>query len=276
MSNRTLDLRAVSQTERFSGMLRHWRRVRRLTQMELAGAADVSARHLCFLETGRSSPSREMVEQLGIALDLPLAERNALHVAAGFAPPYADYDLGSESLLPVHQALEFILARHEPYPSIVIDGHWDIGMRNEASRRVFEPFHAAYRMPPEVAGNAMHVVFHPLGLRPFIANWDAFAGGMIQTLHREAAQCSMSARALLDEILTYPGIPSDWRRPALPPSPSPIMTMQLTMGELRLSFFSTFTTFAMPADAALQKVKIEGFYAADETTERHVRMLAQT
>lgn len=260
---------------RFPSLLKHWRQVRRLTQLELAGEAEISARHLCFLETGRSCPSRDMVEQLGTALDLPLAERNQLHVAAGFVPPYADDDLDAQGLHPVRQALEFILSRHEPYPAIVIDGGWDIRMRNAASRRVLKVFHAAYRMPPEIVQNAMHVVFHPRGLRPFIANWEAFAGQMIQLLHREAAQCNMSARSLLDEILRYPGIPTDWRRPSRPASTSPMLTMQLAMGDLRLAFFSTFTTFAMPADASLQKLKIEGFYPADETTERHVRAIAE-
>ena len=103
----------------FSSLLKHWRNVRRLTQIELAADANVSARHLCFLETGRSQPSREMVQLLGSALDLPLEERNALHVAAGFVPPYGDKGLAAENLQPVRQALDFILRQQEPYPGIV-------------------------------------------------------------------------------------------------------------------------------------------------------------
>src|SRR3954447_19332556 len=104
----------------FSRLLKHWRNVRRLTQIELAGDANVSARHLCFLETGREQPSREMVQLLGSALDLPLEERNALHVAAGFVPPYGDRGLAAENLQPVRQALDFILRPQEPDPAIVI------------------------------------------------------------------------------------------------------------------------------------------------------------
>ena len=151
----------------FSSLLKHWRNVRRLTQIELAGDANVSARHVCFLETGRAQPSREMVQLLGSALDLPLEERNALHVAAGFVPPYGDQGLAADNLQYVRQALDFILRQQEPYPGIVIDGRWDVRIRNQASARLFKPFHQAYDMEAGIADNAMHVVFHPKGLRQF-------------------------------------------------------------------------------------------------------------
>jgi transcriptional regulator with XRE-family HTH domain len=117
----------------FGSLLKHWRNVRRLTQIELAGDANVSARHLCFLETSRAQPSREMVQLLGSALDLPLGERNALHVAAGFMPPYGDQGLAADNLQHVRQALDFILRQQEPYPGIAIDGRWDVRIRNQAS-----------------------------------------------------------------------------------------------------------------------------------------------
>src|SRR3978361_174784 len=140
----------------FSSVLKHGRSVRRLTQIELAGDANVSARHLCFLETGRSQPSREMVQLLGNALDLPLEERNALHVAAGFVPPSGDRGLAADNLQHVRQALDFILRQQEPYPGIVIDGHWDVRIRNEASRRLFTAFHESYATDPDTAANASH------------------------------------------------------------------------------------------------------------------------
>jgi transcriptional regulator with XRE-family HTH domain len=224
----------------FSSLLKHWRNVRRLTQIELAGDANVSARHLCFLETGRAQPSREMVQLLGSALDLPLEERNALHVAAGFVPPYGDRGLAADNL-----------------------------------QHVFKAFHGSYEMESDIADNAMHVVFHPKGLRQFIVNWSEFAGQMIQILHREVAQGSSVAAQLLDEIMTYPGLLAEWRRPCNPAASSPVMTMQLAKGEFRLAFFSTFTTLAMPADAALQKLKIECFYPADSATAEKARGLAR-
>ena len=258
----------------FSRLLKHWRGVRRLTQIELAADANVSARHLCFLETGRSQPSREMVQLLGSALDLPLEERNALHVAAGFVPPYGDKGLAAENLQPVRQALDFILRQQEPYPAIVIDGHWDVRIRNQASAGLFKPFFDSYQMEKTLADNAMHVVFHPGGLRQFILNWDEFARHLIQILHRDVAQGSRAAAQLLDEIMAYPGLSADWRLPRHSQASSPVMTMQLAKGDYRLAFFSTFTTLAMPTDAALQQIKIECFFPADDATAEKARQMA--
>jgi len=260
-------------TGHFSGLLKHWRNVRRLTQIELAGDAKVSARHLCFLETGRARPSREMVQLLGSALDLPLEERNALHVAAGFVQPYSDQGLEADNFQHVRQAFDFILRQQEPYPGIVIDGRWEVRIRNQASGRLFRAFREAYEMESGLADNAMHVVFHPKGLRQFIVNWDEFAGQMIQILHREVAQGSRIAAQLLDEIMSYPGLPAEWKIPRDPAGSSPVMTMQLRKGDLRLAFFSTFTMLAMPIDAALQKLKIECFYPADSATAEKAREL---
>jgi len=215
-----------------------------------------------------------MVQLLGNALDLPLEERNALHVAAGFVPPYGDRGLAADNLQHVRQALDFILRQQEPYPGIVIDGQ--LG-RPHPARSVAAPVqavHESYDMEADLADNAMHVVFHPKGLRQFIVNWDEFAGQMIQILHREVAQGSSIATKLLDEIMAYPGLPAEWKLPRNPASSSPVMTMQLAKGEFRLAFFSTFTTLAMPTDAALQKLKIECFYPADSATAEKARELA--
>ena len=274
MSSQDLNSHQIS-TGHFSTLLKHWRNVRRLTQIELAGDANISARHLCFLETGRAQPSREMVQLLGSALDLPLEERNALHVAAGFVPPYGDRGLAADNLQHVRRAFDFILRQQEPYPAIVIDGHWDVRIRNEASARLFATFRMAFEMDSGLADNAMHVVFHPKGLRQFIVNWDEFAGQMIQILHREVAQGSRVAAQLLDEIMTYPGLPAEWRFPRDPAGSSPVMTMQLRKGDLGLAFFSTFTTLAMPTDAALQKLKIECFFPANGATAEKARELAR-
>jgi transcriptional regulator with XRE-family HTH domain len=259
----------------FGSLLRHWRQIRRLSQLELAAEAAVSARHLCFLETGRSQPSRDMVQLLGNTLDLPLNEQNALHLAAGYAPPFGERDLNALDLEHVQGALEFILRQQEPYPGIVIDGRWDIRMRNDASRRLFRPFHKAYEMDDARVGNAMHVVFHPRGLRQFIVNWEEFAGSLIQLLHREVAQGGNSAASQLrDEILGYPGLPSGWKVPHGPAHASPVLPMHLRKGELDLAFFSTLTMFAMPLDVSLQQLKIECFYPADTTTAEVARRLA--
>ncbi len=259
----------------FGSLLRHWRQIRRLSQLELAAEAAVSARHLCFLETGRSQPSREMVQLLGNTLDVPLNEQNALHLAAGYAPPFGERDFNALDLEHVQGALEFILRQQEPYPGIVIDGRWDIRMRNDASKRLFRPFHEAYEIDDARAGNAMHVVFHPKGLRQFIVNWEEFAGSLIQILHREVAQGGNGAASQLrDEIFAYPGLPSGWKVPHGPSHTSPVLPMHLRKGDLDLALFSTLTMFAMPLDVALQQLKIECFYPADTKTAEVARRLA--
>lgn len=256
----------------FGALLRGWRASRRLSQLELSLEAGISSRHLSCLETGRARPSREMVRFLGKTLDLPLEAQNALHLAAGFAAPFPQGDLSAAQFQHVRQALDFILRQQEPFPGIVIDGGWDVRLRNTAAQRLFATLHAAYRMEEGRAGNAMHVVFHPGGLRPFILNWEEFAGHLIQILHREAAQGSAAAIALRDDILRYPGLPQRWALPGF--GAAPVASMQLRHGDHRLAFFSTFTTFAMPQDAALQQLKIECFYPADDATAAFSRHLA--
>ena len=173
----------------------------------------------------------------------------------------------------MRHALDFILNQQEPFPAIVLDGRWDVRIRNESSRRIFGIFQKGYDMDKELANNAMHVVFHPGGLRQFIVNWTDFAGHLVQLLHREVAQGSRTAAKLRDEILVYPGVPAGWKVPQSPPS-SPVMTMQLRKNELSLDFFSMLTTFAMPHEVALQQLKIECFYPADAATAAKARQLA--
>ncbi len=143
----------------------------------------------------------------------------------------------AENLPYVRQALDFMLRQQEPYPAIVIDGHWDIRLRNDATRRMFSVFHQSYEVESAIADNAMHTVFHPKALRQFIVNWEEFAGGMIQILHREVAQGSRISAQLLNEIMVYPGL-SVFSKPArAPEASSPVMTMQLQKGYLRLDVF---------------------------------------
>ena len=145
--------------------------------------------------------------------------------------PTATRDWRPINLQPVRQALDFILRQQEPYPGIVVDGRWDVRMRNQGSARLLKPFRDSYEMEAGVADNAMHVVFHPKGLRQFIVNWDEFAGQMIQILHRDVAQGSRAAAQLLDEIMAYPGLSAEWRLPRQVSASSPVMTMHLAKGD---------------------------------------------
>jgi transcriptional regulator with XRE-family HTH domain len=261
-----VDLPGKPEAVGFGRLLRQWRQTRGMNQLALATDAQISIRHLSFMETGRARPSRAMIERLATVLDVPLADRNVLLLSAGYAPLYGTRDLDAPELEPVRRALQFILRQQEPYPALVIDALWNVVMRNAAAERIFRPFRGPTRLSRELAGNALHSTFHPDGLRPFIVNWEEFAGALIQTIHRDAATSTAAAR-LRDELLAYPGVPSRWRMPELRASAPPLLTMRLQKDDLTLAFFTTMTTLASPQDVTLAQLRIECFHPADARTE---------
>jgi len=258
----------------FGALLRHWRLARRMSQLTLATEAEVSARHLCFLETGRAQPSREMIQLLAGVLDVSLGDRNAMLLAAGYAPAYGQRSLDAPEVAHVRRAFEFILRQQEPYPAIVVDGAWNTVMRNTAAGRIFGRFLEGAALRPEHARNAMHAVCHPHGLRRFIVNWEAFVGPLIQTVHREAAGGLEASARLRDELLAYPGMPARWRIPEPGAPVPPVLAMRLRKDDVELAFFSTLTMLATPRDVALEQLRIECFYPADPETEAAARRLA--
>jgi transcriptional regulator with XRE-family HTH domain len=265
----------TAAVQAFGALLRHWRLARRMSQLVLATEAEVSARHVSFLETGRAQPSRDMVELLASVLDVSLGDRNGLLLAAGYAPAYSERTLDAPELDSVRRALEFILRQHEPYPAIVLDGGWTIVMRNEAARRIFRRFLDPGTLSRDLALNAMHSVCHPAGMRRFIENWEEFAGPLIQTVHREAADgTNAPAARLRDAVLAYPGMPPKWKHADPRASATPVLTMRLCRGDLSLAFFSTMTALATPRDVMLEQLRIECFYPADQTTAETARRLA--
>src|SRR4029450_2525471 len=179
----------------FSKMLRHWRVTRRMSQLQLAVEAGISTRHLSFLETGRGRPSRGMVQLLAGMLDVPLSERNALLVGAGYAPVYGERPLAAPELSHVRRALEYTLRQQEPYPALVMNGYHDIVMRNEASRRIFEVFRGP--MTDNLTITGIRTVFDPRGLRPFIVNWNEIGECLMQGLQREIAETGNEALVAL-------------------------------------------------------------------------------
>jgi transcriptional regulator with XRE-family HTH domain len=254
----------------FGRLLRQWRTTRHLSQLALATDAGISSRHLSFLETGRAQPSREMVQLLAGMLDVPLGERNALLVSAGYAPAYGERHLGAPELEPVRSALQFILRQQEPFPALVLDGEWNVVMRNAASHRIFELFRGTTDHV-----NVMRTVFDPNGLRPFITNWPSIAECLMHSLHREVAATGNEAIVRLrNELLAYPGVPSRWAAPDALSSFPPLVNMELRNGDLSLAFFSMITTLATPRDIVLQRLKIECFFPADASTEHTARRLA--
>jgi transcriptional regulator with XRE-family HTH domain len=256
----------------FGPLLRNWRQARQMSQLRLAEAAEVSTRHISFIETGRAAPSREMVLILASALDLPLRERNTLLGAAGYAAVYRESDLGAPEMGQVARALGFLLDRHEPYGASVLDGSWNVLRVNRGGMRILG-WLMDQPPPPEVAGNAMRLLFHPRGLRAYVVNWEDLAGAMVERLHREVSLGA--SRALLDEILAYPDMPRRFVRPRLGEPPQVVLSLHLRKGERDLRMFTTLTTLGTPLDVTAQELRIESYFPADDATEDWVRSLSR-
>ena len=254
-------------------LLREWRTARRLSQLDLALAADVSTRHLSYMETGKAQPSREMLARLADALDLPLRERNALLVTAGYAPRYPETALTTPELERVRRAIDFILLQQEPFPAFVLNRRWDVLMANRAALRVNR---FAMRERASAHDNMIRQIFDPQDLRPAIANWEEVAGDLIRHLHDAvaAAPSDHAARALLNEALAYPDVPARWRRREIDIAPLPLLTTVLRRDGHELRFFSTITTFATSRDVTIDELHIECCFPVDEATAALCRTLA--
>ena len=249
----------------FGALLRRWRAVRRLSQLDLALDADMSMRHLSCLETGRAQPSREMVLRLAETLQVPLRERNALLLAAGYAPLYRQTRLDALEMEAARCAVDLLITQQDPYPAIVVDRYWNILRMNAGTKHFLGLFPVRDSL---ALGNAVRLVIHPQGLRPFIENWESVAARVIQRVHREvtANPWDEKMKAFLDELLSYPAVPSRWRALDLDGIPPPFLTINYRWNHSILRLFSTITTFGTPQDVELQELRIERFFPADQAT----------
>jgi transcriptional regulator with XRE-family HTH domain len=243
-------------------LLRDWRQRRRLTQLDLALEAGVSARHLSFVETGRSAPSAEMVKHLAERLDVPLRERNELLLAAGYAPAYGQHDLDAPEMGPVRDALEHVLAAHEPYPAVVVDRHWGMVAGNAAIPLLTAGV-AEHLLEPPV--NVLRVTLHPEGMAPRIANLPEWRAHLLDRLGRQAVVSGDPALAALhEELAALPcgegGHVSAAGEIAVP------LRLRHKGGEL--AFISTVTTFGTAVDVTVSELAIEAFFPADAATAR--------
>lgn len=257
-------------------LLRQWRSVRRMSQMDLALDAGISPRHLSFIETGRSVPSRETLVMVADALEVPLRDRNALLNAAGYAPVYTETPLDDPAMAHMREVLQFMLERHQPYPAIAVDRHWNVVMANAANIDIMSRFIDAESDAAKPQFNAMRLLFHPDGLRRYLVNWEEAAGPLIARLHREAMEYGPDeeTRALLDEVTNYPGVPATWRIP-VPGANAPLMlSLHFKKDDLELRLFSTITTLGTPQDVTLQELRIEAFYPADAASDAALNLLA--
>ncbi len=248
----------------FGWLLRAWRVQRRVSQLVLASQAEVSPRHVSFLETGRARPSREMVLHLAEHLEVPLRERNALLTAAGFAPAFDERPLEDPELAPAREAVELILSSHEPYPAIVVDRHWNLIAGNSAITMFTDGLPGWFLDPPV---NVIRASTHPDGLAKRILNLDEYGAHLIGRLRRQVEITADPALAsLLAEVRSYPGIVEV---PGIEPRGAALLCMRLRPvadGDPVLSFFSTIATFGTPADITLDELAIEAFFPADDTT----------
>ena len=256
---------AVLPSHGVGALLRDWRRRRRLSQLDLAVNAEVSTRHLSFVETGRSKPSRELVLHLAEHLDVPLRERNDLLLAAGYAPAYRQRPLDDDAMEPVRAALDKILVGHEPFPAVIVDRRWDLVAANQAALAILTDGVAPALLAPPA--NALRVTLHPDGLAPRITNLAEWSAHLLSRLRREATSTAdAELLALHDELAGYPGV-SDGRDEATDPASLLFTTLHLrTTKGVDLSFFSTVATFGTARDVTLAELSIESFFPADAAT----------
>jgi transcriptional regulator with XRE-family HTH domain len=255
-------------TKRVGPLLRDWRLRRRLSQLDLALEAGVSARHLSFVETGRSRPSAEMVLHLTEQLSVPLRERNRLLLAAGHAPVFEQRDLDDPEMAPIRQALQQILDGHDPYPAVVVDGAWEMVAANSATGLLTEGVAPELLEPPV---NVLRVSLHPDGLAPRIANLAEWRAHLLDRLRRQIALTADPAlKALLEELLGYPG-PEEPEGDSADAARDIAVPLRLRTGTGQLSLISTIATFGTAVEVTASELSIESFFPADRATEEALR-----
>jgi transcriptional regulator with XRE-family HTH domain len=255
-------------------LLRDWRHRRRRSQLDLAHAAEVSARHLSFVETGRSRPSRELLLHLAEHLEVPLRERNSLLLAAGYAPAYRETALNDDTVAPVRDALDKILSGHEPFPAVIVNRRWELVSANRPLLAIVTDGVAPELLQPPV--NVLRVSLHPRGLAPRIVNLDEWSAHLLTRLRRESALANDPALDdLLDELRSYPGV-NDGSTIAVGPATLLFVPLRLRTDNGELRFFSTVATFGTALDVTLAELSIESFFPADRPTDEALRFWARS
>jgi transcriptional regulator with XRE-family HTH domain len=255
----------MNQLRPVGDQLRDWRQRRRLSQLDLALDADISTRHLSFVETGRSTPSRELLLHLADQLGVPLRERNAMLLAAGYAPAYAERPLDDPALAPARAAIDLLLKAHEPFPALAVDRRWNLVAANGAVGPFLEGVAEALLAPPM---NVLRLSLHPEGLAPRILNLGEWRAHILDRLRQQiAAAGDVALEELHAELSAYPGPAAeahhDYGGVVVP------LRLRSTAGDL--CFFSTITVFGTPVDITLSELAIEAFFPADEATAKLLR-----
>jgi transcriptional regulator with XRE-family HTH domain len=265
---------SITTVSTLGRLLRQWRQVRSLSQLELALATGISSKHLSFVETGRAQPGRDVVLRLASALDLPLRDRNAALMAAGYAPMYGQNRLDSPEMAPVARAVEFMLRQTEPYPVVVADRFANVLRRNQATERLLG--HLLGPGHESECVNLYRLVLSPTGLRPMIRNWDEVARQIVMRVRRElsAVPAGPEGPALLEELLDTPGLPDDCHDVTPEAVAPPVVTTIIEKDGQVISLFHTITTLGTPQDVTLQELRIETSFPADAETDAILRRLS--
>lgn len=268
--NRTL--RTNSSTQ-IGDLLKTWRTRRRKSQLDLSLDTGLSQRHLSFLESGRSSPSRQAILTIAESLNVPLIDRNHLLLAGGFAPVYSDESLQGGQMEVLVRALTRMLAQHDPFPAVVMDRYWNVVMVNESAPRFFNMFvNLDARPKPR---NILHLMFDPAGMRPFIANWPITSATLIERIHREAVGHFLDEKTseLIDSLKAYPDIDDREIKGksdiTLSDQGSPVVPLSFVKDGVTLNYFSIISTVGTPMAIAAQELRIESMFPLDEITEAH-------
>jgi transcriptional regulator with XRE-family HTH domain len=257
----------------FGSALRYWRTRRGFSQLRLAVDASVSQRHLSFLESGRAQPSRDLILKLGIVLDVPLRQRNAMLLAAGFAPAYQERNLSDPELSSVMQALDFMLRQQAPFPALVVDRLWNLVMFNEPAAGFMKwllGLPADATIPRDGSINVLRLMLDPDGLRPRLVNWQAVCADSLLWIQREAMADGpgSEATALLAELSALPGMAAaaGGHVPNLDRRALPFLPLTIAHEGVELNLFTTITTLGTPHDVTVHELRLEAFFPADDAT----------
>ncbi|WP_035374749.1 helix-turn-helix domain-containing protein, partial [Pseudoduganella violaceinigra] len=260
----------------YAAAMRYWRGKRGMSQLRLSAESGISQRHISFLESGRSQPSREIILKLGSVLDIPLRQRNVMLLAAGFAPAYQERKLSDPEMGAVKQAIDFMLRQQAPYPALVVDRLWNLLLHNGPAAAMIRWL---LDMPPEAplprdgSVNVIRLILDPEGLRRHIVNWEEVSADLLQWVQREAMGDGPGSEAstLLDELLAIPGIRAASRTPNLDRRALPFLPFTLRKDGVELNLFTTITTLGTPHDVTVHELRLEAFFPADEATAEWFR-----
>ena len=260
----------MMQQQTFAARLRWWRQRRGWAQLELAGRAGISQRHLSFLELERASPSRDMVMRLATALDVPLRQHNALLLAAGFAPIWQETDFAAPELAQVRDAVDYMLAHQEPFPAVAVDRHWNLLKANAGAVRLVE--FLVGPLAPDARINLADALVAPDVLRPYLMNWADVVRYFIRSVEADvAADGTGETGELLERLLNYKGVRSALKPDVLRATSGPVLPMRFHKGDVTLKLFTTIATLGTPQDITLQELRVESFFPMDHATAAILR-----